>query len=176
MGLDGVELVMAWEESFGISIPDAEAAVTRTPRMATELICREVAAVERPGICLSQRAFYRLRRSFQHVLACPRSSLLPQTRVVDLVPPKDRRQIWQTLASELNANLFPKYLFGGLGRTTLADLTRTLVARHPQTLRDPRRPWAKRHVREVVRAIITDQLGIPQFSDDADFVYDLRVD
>jgi acyl carrier protein len=32
MGLDTVELVMAWEEEFGVPIPDAAAATMATPR------------------------------------------------------------------------------------------------------------------------------------------------
>ena len=36
--------------------------------------------------------------------------------------------------------------------------------------------WSRRQVREVVRAAVSLQLGITEFSDDADFVYDLRID
>ena len=37
MGLDGVELVMAFEESFGISINDADAAAAVTPGRCRDL-------------------------------------------------------------------------------------------------------------------------------------------
>ena len=38
MGMDGVELVMAWEEAFGISIPDDEASRLITPRHVIDFI------------------------------------------------------------------------------------------------------------------------------------------
>jgi len=44
MGLDGVELVMAWEEEFGVEIPEAAAEKMRTPRDVIEWL---VAAKER---------------------------------------------------------------------------------------------------------------------------------
>lgn len=40
MGLDGVEMVMLWEERFGISIPDSDLERTDTPRKAADLIER----------------------------------------------------------------------------------------------------------------------------------------
>jgi hypothetical protein len=38
MGLDGVELVMAWEEEFGIVISDEDAEKLITPHLAIDLI------------------------------------------------------------------------------------------------------------------------------------------
>ena len=38
MGLDSVELVMAWEKEFGIVIPDDVAATLETPRLAIDSI------------------------------------------------------------------------------------------------------------------------------------------
>ena len=175
MGLDGVELVMAWEESFGIRIADPEAAAIRTPRAATELICRKVAAIDVSSVCLFQRAFYRSRRALQRELTCPRSRLSPQARIADLVP-SHRPQVWRALAAESGVKSLTKHLFGWFGKTTLADLACSTVARHHGRLRDSTQFWTRAHVREVVRAIITVQLGISCFSDDADFVHDLRVD
>ncbi|HLL70584.1 MAG TPA: phosphopantetheine-binding protein [Pyrinomonadaceae bacterium] len=41
MGLDLVELVMAFEEKFGVSIPDAEANELTTPREVTDYLMRK---------------------------------------------------------------------------------------------------------------------------------------
>ena len=45
MGLDAVEIVMAVEDEFGITISDAEAAECRTPRMIIDLV---VSKIQRP--------------------------------------------------------------------------------------------------------------------------------
>ena len=42
MGLDGVEMVMATEERFGITISDAEAELIRTPGMLIDLVVSKV--------------------------------------------------------------------------------------------------------------------------------------
>jgi acyl carrier protein len=43
MGLDTVELLMAFEEKFGISIPDEDATRLTTPRKVTDYIVSKVA-------------------------------------------------------------------------------------------------------------------------------------
>jgi acyl carrier protein len=42
MGLDTVELVMAFEEKFGVSIPDQDASRLTTPRKVTDYILSKV--------------------------------------------------------------------------------------------------------------------------------------
>ena len=44
MGLDLVELVMAFEEKFGVSIPDADTSELTTPREVIDYLMRENAA------------------------------------------------------------------------------------------------------------------------------------
>ena len=179
MGLDGVEMVMQWEESFGITIADADAAALRTPRAATELICRQLGVeAGRKGVCLSQRAFYRLRRVLTRAHGYPRGSITPNRPVRDLASPNLRRLDWKALASAAGVPTLPKPLchwLPGPG-VTLGSLARFMVAEYPACLRDTGCAWTCQQVREVVRAVIVTQLGIPTFSDDADFVYDLRID
>ena len=47
MGLDGVELVMAFEEEFGISIPDSAAEKMVTPRHVIDFVYEARLAAER---------------------------------------------------------------------------------------------------------------------------------
>jgi acyl carrier protein len=61
MGLESVELVMAFEEEFGISIPDSAAAKMTTPadvidfvHVAVSLVPREVVAAKVKQIVLEQ--------------------------------------------------------------------------------------------------------------------------
>jgi hypothetical protein len=64
MGLDTVELLMGFEEAFGIAIPDEEAARMLTPRMVLDHVARRVPVVLADG-CLTQHIFYALRRSIR---------------------------------------------------------------------------------------------------------------
>ncbi len=48
MGLDSVELVMAWEEAFGITIPNAAAEGMSTVGNATDWITNHLASIGRP--------------------------------------------------------------------------------------------------------------------------------
>ncbi len=50
MGLDGVELVMAFEEEFGIEIADADAERMQTPRDVIDHISRSFPERERGAI------------------------------------------------------------------------------------------------------------------------------
>ncbi len=61
MGLDGVEMVMAFEEGFGVAISDAEAEASVTPRAAVDLIFGKLRASDE-RVCVSRRAFYLLRK------------------------------------------------------------------------------------------------------------------
>ncbi|GAA5495946.1 acyl carrier protein [Rubritalea halochordaticola] len=86
MGLDGVELIMAVEEEFGVSLDDAEVASLRTPR--------------------------------------------------DLIA-----AVWKKL----------------------------------EACHDREGEWTQVRVRQVIRQIIREQLGVNDFSNDAEFVRDLGV-
>ncbi len=52
MGLDLVELVMAIEEAFGVSLSDSECAKAVTPRLLGDLVFAKLQTVEE-GVCLS---------------------------------------------------------------------------------------------------------------------------
>ncbi len=179
MGLDGVELVMAWEESFGISITDTDAGKLLTPRMATDLIYDKLttAAMPGPGGCLTQRAFHRLRSALQTAFDIPSVLIRPDALLGGLFPLGTRRERWQILQAHVGVNSFPKMFFGMLpyGCGTVGSLARSLAARQPNFFRRANEPWTRPQVRAVVREIIVEQLGIPEFSDDDEFARDLRV-
>ena len=180
MGLDGVELVMAWEESFGITITDADAAQLRTPRLAMDLIHRKLATdgVPGPGGCLTQRAFHRLRRAMQTAFAVPRAQVRPGTPLDALLPAGKRRERWQLLQVHTGLASFPKLFFGRLpfGCSTVGELATRLAARQPNSFRRSDEPWTRAQVRSLVRLLIVEQLGIKKFGDDDEFARDLRVD
>jgi|SRR5579859_3941736 len=93
MGLDSVELVLGWEDAFGISISDAEAEKMFTTRQAAECIFEKVRSPIPPDHgCLSMRAFRRLRSAFQ-AEGVPRKTIRPETKVTALLPSRQRRDI-----------------------------------------------------------------------------------
>ena len=180
MGLDGVELVMAWEESFGITITDAEAGSLYTPRQAIDSIYSKLATVgtSGPGGCLTQRAFYRLRSAIHAAFDIDPKRICPDTSLDMLLPAGKRRERWRVLQARIGVASFPRMFFGMLpyGCGTVGSLARRLAARQPDFFRHSAEPWTRPQVRAMVREIIVEQLGIPEFSDDDEFVRDLRVD
>lgn len=110
MGLDGVELVMAVEEKFGIEIADQEAQDIRTPRMFCDVIEKKLRTVPSDG-CLTQRAFYLLRRAFRDDFAVSRKMFRPDTKLEILVPRRGRQQHWRQLKEHLGALVWPKLRF-----------------------------------------------------------------
>lgn len=98
MGLDGVELVMEFEDEFGLEIPDDE----RLPSVhdVVEYVHAELRrTVPQAESCLTSRSFYRLRRELTKFLSLSRRDITPKTELGSLIPQEQRRDLWQTLLS-----------------------------------------------------------------------------
>ena len=106
MGLEGVELVMAVEEHFGIEL-DEEACICQTPRELINVIMRRVRVRTGPSICLTQRAFYRVRRVLMGVTSSTRAAIRPETRLASLFPKPQRRATWRALGEQLGLDRVP---------------------------------------------------------------------
>ena len=108
MGLDGVELVMAVEEEFGLEISDADAEKLRTPRDLIDVVCTKMADVKPGGVCQSQHAFYKLRRALCTQTGQPRKTITPATRLADLLPADMRNPAWQKLRDAVQPEKWPE--------------------------------------------------------------------
>lgn len=98
MGMDGVELVMEVEETFAVTISDAEAASARTPAILIELILNRIAEPsKRP--CHSLVAFNRLRSVLVHQLGVDRRSVRLDTKILGIAPAKGTAQFWRQLVT-----------------------------------------------------------------------------
>jgi hypothetical protein len=134
MGLDSVELVIRFEDAFGITIPDEIAAQLTTPRKVTDYIATRVSISDQPS-CLSQQAFYFIRGKFVAYLHLSRDDFRPGVLLENLVPKENRRFIWAGLKSELGAGAIPdlarpSWLFYLLTSSTLiASLYAVVYAR-----------------------------------------------
>lgn len=129
MGLDGVEMIMALEEEFGIDFSDSESERLRTPRDVIEAICLRLRLSEKP-LCHSQQAFHRLRRGLMEVLGVKRQDIRPETHLMELAPGPDCRPWWNRLRDAIGARRWPglsrpawlRFLLWGLGWVTFAAI------------------------------------------------------
>ena len=107
MGLDGVELLMAVEEEFGLEISAADAEKLRTPQDVIAVVCAKMAAVKPGGPCQSQHAFYQLRRALCAQTGQPRKTVTPATRLVELLPADLHEPAWQQLRDAVQPERWP---------------------------------------------------------------------
>lgn len=171
MGLDGVELVMAWEEAFGFAISDADAEKMLTVRNAIEFIAFKLGVPNGPGACPSMRAFHRLRRDLRLAGFDPRK-IRPSTRYQELLA---NRAQW------LAMRIFPTFRAlpppRKLQQMTLGDSVQWLLDDSRLPWRRPDEPLTKPWLRVQVRQIIVEQLGVDRgFRDDDEFIRDLGTD
>ena len=106
MGLDAVELVMAFEEKFALTIPDEEAEKMITPRHVIDYIYAQVQHSNAKA-CLSQHAFYRLRKALQSELGLQRAAIRPATLLASIVPLSDRGRAWERAGNALELGVWP---------------------------------------------------------------------
>jgi hypothetical protein len=106
MGLETVELVIRFEEAFGITISDEVANSMTTPRAVTDYIMTQVATAD-SSACLSQQAFYFLRRGFSNQLHLSRSAFHPDVSLQTLIPKETRKTVWHQLQTEMGPNVLP---------------------------------------------------------------------
>ena len=110
MGMDGVEIVMAVEERFGIAIEDAEAERIRTPGQLIDLVAAKLGLTS-ASICRTRRAFHRIRRTFMSRFGCDRKSIRPEVRLDVLIPRPSRTKVWRGLQQEFGATTWPKLFY-----------------------------------------------------------------
>jgi len=177
MGLDSVELILAWEESFGISISDAEAEGMFTTRQIAERIFEKVRSTSPEDCgCLSMRAFFRLRKAFE-AEGVSRCDVHPDAKVTSLLPSRQRRDVLSVVCERAGFRPLKRLPFGlqftfGRVRDIVID---TVIGQH-DVLRRQAHGWSLIQVREVVRAVMYAQLALRRFSDDAHLIKDLAVD
>ncbi|MBI5684747.1 MAG: hypothetical protein HZC54_06675 [Verrucomicrobia bacterium] len=118
MGLDGVEIVMALEEGFGVTISDGEARECATPGSLIDLIFAKLRA-SNERVCVSQRAFYLLRKGLKGTLGVARRNVTLDTDIRSFVAGRPDREVWNDLKNAVQARSWPKlerplWLVGGI--------------------------------------------------------------
>ena len=122
------------------------------------------------------RAFFRLRKAFGEV-GVPRLSIRPESKISSLLPGRRRRDLLSDISQRAGLEPLGKMPFGlqfTFGR--VRDMVTDAVIEQHKRLRLLGHGWSQRQVKEVVRAVIFTQLALRKFSDEAEFVRDLKID
>jgi hypothetical protein len=107
MGLDAVELVMAVEEKFNISIADEEASKVVSVGDLKQLVRSKLNIADTDG-CLTQRAFYLIRKKATAEFGILRRNLRPDTTLATVFPQSTRRESWQNFQMALGVAELPE--------------------------------------------------------------------
>lgn len=105
MGLDSVELVIAFEEAFGFAIEDAVAEKMRTPRDVIDFV-EKYRGEGTKKLCLTRRAFHRIRERLMTV-GIARSAVRPDVALAQLFPETTRRSLWPKARGEVSLSQWP---------------------------------------------------------------------
>ena len=178
MGLDGVELVLAVEETFGISIPDSLAFEMTTPAMMISFVQEAVSARPERKACISQRAFHRVRASLMKATGVGRRDVTLKTPIRRLFSGPQRKEHWSAFKGYAGLPDLPNLGFGSgwlFGPTSVKDLVSGVISVMSKDLREEQ-SWTNEEVRQIVRQIISDHLGVEKFTDTDEFVRDLGLD
>lgn len=99
MGLDGVELIIAAEETFGVVIADEEAERVVTVDDLFQLIHSKICPPNNSK-CITASTFYALRRILAKHLNLDRRAISKESRLDALVPLDGRRELWRVIAKD----------------------------------------------------------------------------
>jgi hypothetical protein len=175
MGLDGVELVMAFEEAFGIGIPDEDAARLETPRHVMEYVAARLSIAPSTG-CKTQRSFYALRRGLR-AAGITGVELRPGTPLRTLADRTSWPVLWTRARIRADRPEWPEQMpwegFWRDGPRTLADLARRVSVVPPPHRREP---WTREQIEFMVREVVRDTAGVGDFDLDHRFVRDMGID
>lgn len=105
MGLDTVELVLAIEEEFGITIQEEDAEHMVTPRLVADYVFPRV-RVHEDEPCPSQSTFYRIRSVLVNEFGVSRREIRRDSQLYKLLEPDIKAQ-WARLRVSLGAERFP---------------------------------------------------------------------
>jgi hypothetical protein len=176
MGLEGVEIVLAAEETFGIAIPDAVASKMQTPADLIAFIAAHVPTVMSSD-CVTQQLFYRLRRGFRTQIPALSAAFQPDTKLRDVVSKDEWPDLWRNIRVAVgDANWPHEVPWPGWfrdGPQTVRQLIWQLVASLPFPA--PGELWSRVRIEAEVRRILAEVLNQKDFPLSAKFIGELGV-
>jgi acyl carrier protein len=107
MGLDAVELVLAVEDEFAITIEDEDAQSITTPRQFADYVVARLGMItQSQDRCLSQAGFYRIRSALVRNFGARRKDVHPDAPIRQFLNRNIRIQ-WSQLRKAIGATHFP---------------------------------------------------------------------
>lgn len=175
MGLDGLEIVMETEATFGIEIPDAVAERLYTPGDLVDYVISQLATTPSDS-CLTQQLFYRLRRGFRRQLQDRGVTL--DTEIRSLVPKSEWPDLWAAVRADVGDPSWPQSVPwpGRVFRTkpaTVRGIIWHIVGQLPKPAHGE--PWTRARVVAEIRRIVSDGAGVEDFKLRDRFVDDLGI-
>ncbi len=165
MGLDIVEFMMAVEGSFGIDIPNRDAATLETPQLLIDYLSRRLPAASLGDTsCLTQRIFYRARTATSHRFQIEHRSLRPQTVLSEVIG--SRTAEWKALRADIGSKQWPRlksenrFFANWGGVSTLGELARHLATYDVEAMRDTNAPWTQQETKALVLDLLETELGV----------------
>ncbi len=178
MGLDGVEIVMRAEETFGIEIPDKIAQQILTPAALVDFVAANV-PMKPTEKCLSQQLFYRLRRGFRSQLKALSSTFNLDTPLKEILQKDQWPQVWAAIRAEVGQPEWPASIpWPGLlssGPKTVRELIWQVAASLPKPDIAAGEAWTRPRIQTEIRRIVGDQVGAWDYSLKASFVDDIGI-
>lgn len=189
MGLDSVELVMAFEHFFEIEVPNDRAAEVRTVGDMVDEICR-LRNVKLPNDGWQNDFAERICVALRDVSGDP--SVKPEDRVFEKIPQEEIDK-WKNVHSLLNLRLpfmYPNngsrqwYEFWkhknveGWNECSVMEFAGCVVAENYGVLLDPQQIATRQQVFLVVKGITSERMGLHPYEiqPDKSFTKDLGVD
>jgi acyl carrier protein len=109
MGLDGIELILATEEAFGVTLDDVDIAKVVTPRDLGDLVYKQLETTNEE-ICQNQKAFYILRKVLMKIYGLKRDDITLEFRLDTVIPKDKQKEHWLNLKEFVKARSWPKLL------------------------------------------------------------------
>jgi acyl carrier protein len=189
MGLDSVELVLDFEATFQIEIPDREAEKMLTPADVIDFICRELAISPSaqdpvPRILSADNYWAKVEVALRALL--PGADVMQSSDLEALFPEwAERKRCWYDLRDLLQAQYWPSLGWLGMGAgfprelQTAGNLAEWLRqhAALPFSAEE-RQCLSREDVAEIIKAIVIRQTGVSDstYAEHKRFVEDLGVD
>jgi hypothetical protein len=175
---DSLDLVWAWEQSFGIQIAQSDAEKMLRVCDATDVFAAKLSATGTRSACLTLRGFNRFRKLLTSA-GVARRRITPSARLRDLLPRAIRKEVWKRVRATPEFSQLPRFRFGvgwWFSPITVADAFYAALAYSAHSLKQPRESWTHSEVRQVVRAGIREVAGLTEYSDEAEIVRELGID